>query len=246
MRQQKTHTFVLLGLGVLLGACRTSDVSIMVKALQPLDEDCRVVTDYVKGGGSLNINASSEYLLSVVMESVIEGVDREGAGGRLLSSEKENRVILTEWTRQYFVYGAGGTSKRIAEESEPLAGILEPNADTQLFMPLSMLGPTGAHTLRRLLQQSSPGVLTENRNAFIGAEIVVRFQIQGKIVSSGKKVETAAMDFPVFVYLGLPLPECTEEEKLAPVGPCGLYGGQDGFDPICCELDSTGKKCKNN
>ena len=212
---------------------------MMVRGLHPLGADCKVDTNHFVGKGALNLNASSQYLLAVAMESFIEGEDTEGAGGRLLASEKENRVILTEWTRQYFLYGAGGTSKLIAEESEPISGILEPNATTQLVMAMSMVGPSGAHEMRRLLHQASTGA-----GAHPGVEVVVRFQIRGKIVSSGRKVETPPMDFPTSVYLGKALPVCEEGQELAPVGPCGHHGGQDGVEPICCEMDPISRKCK--
>jgi hypothetical protein len=238
----KTHIFILLGLWVLVGACQTSDVSIMVSALRPLEADCKVNTEYSMAKGALNINAIREYLLSVEMESLIEGVDLEGASDHLLSSEKENRVVLTEWTRQYFIYGAGGTSKLILEEQEPMAGILEPNAASKLLIPLSMFGPSGAAAIKHLLEQRRVGA---EAGAPLGVEVVVRFRIHGKMVSSGKKVETAPIDFPVFVYLGEPLPTCAEGERLAPVGPCGLHGGQDAFIPICCVLNPSSGECGN-
>lgn len=235
---RKTYTFLfLLGFLAAQAGCRSEEVSLMIKALHPLNEDCEAQTDYTRGKGSLNLQATSAYLLSVVLESVIEGKDVEGASGRLLSSEKENRMVLTEWTRQYFLYGAQGTSRLVFEESEPLAGILEPNAAVELLMPLSMMSPAGANAVRELLWKTGK---TE-----AGAEVVVRFQIHGKMVSSGKKTQTAPMDFPLYVYFGKPLPQCEGVQVLAPVGPCGLHGGQDAFEPMCCELDLNGKKCKN-
>jgi len=244
MRRQKTKLLLVLCFGVLAGACQTENVSIMVRALHPLDADCKVDSNAFVGKGSLNLNASSTYLLSVVMESVVLGEDIEGSGGRLLSSEKENRVVLTEWTREIFVYGAAGTSKRVFKESEPLSGILEPNADTQLVVPLSMLSPASAQALKGLLQQAAGASPGEGLPP-PGMEAVVRFQMHGKLMNSGKKLETAPIDFPIFVYLGEPLPLCLEGQTLAPVGPCSLQGGQDSFVPICCELDPNSRKCKN-
>jgi|GEM_PF-1512755 len=244
--QKTTHVlfYALLFLGVGGGiACRASDASIMVTALRPLDADCKADTNHYVGRGALNLSVSSEYLLSVVIESVVEGADVEGSGGRLLSSEKENRVVLTEWKRQTFLYGAGGTSKFLIEESEPIAGILEPNAQMQLLIPVSMLGPGAARELRQVLLQAGAGLPLGAPPP--GVEVVVRFQIKGKLMSSGKKIETAPVEFPIFAYLGAPLPQCLENESLAPVGPCGLYGGQDGFQPICCELDPISRKCKS-
>ncbi|MCL2012459.1 MAG: hypothetical protein FWG75_06710 [Cystobacterineae bacterium] len=238
MRSWKIYTLFLFGLGLLMGACRAPGVSIMVSAIRPLDADCRVDREHSIARGALNINASSQYLLAVELENILEGVDIEGAGGQLLASGKENRVILTEWTRQYFIYGAEGTSRLILEESEPFSGVLEPNAETLLRVPLSMVGPLGAGEIKRVLLQAGAG-------ASVGTDMVVRFKIRGKIMSSGKKLETPSMEFPIFVYLGDELPLCAEGERLAPVGPCALHGGQDAFVPICCVLGATDGECVN-
>jgi len=212
---------------------------MMVRSLRPLDADCRVDANHFMARGALNINASFQYLIAVDLESVLEGEDVVGAHDHLLASEKENRIILTGWTRQYYLYGEGGTSKLILEEGEPIAGVLEPNASSILTIPLSMIGPVGAYTLMDLLLKSGQGEFET------GAEVVVRFQIQGKVASTGKKVETVPMEFPVVIYLGEALPTCEAGESLEPVGPCGLWGGQDSFVPNCCVLNPNSGKCAN-
>ncbi|MCL2315051.1 MAG: hypothetical protein FWC28_07375 [Proteobacteria bacterium] len=215
---------------------------MMVSAVRPLDADCHVDANRFIARGSLNLNATSTYLVAIDLESVLEGVDTEGANEHLLASGKENRIVLTELTRQYFIYGEGGTSKQILAESEPITGVLEPNSATLLTIPLSMLGSVGVSTIRELLSEVREGAGLGTEVA-VGAEVFIRFQLYGKIASTGKKVKTAPVDFPIFIYFGATLPICEDEEELAPVGPCGLYGGQDGFAPKCCVLNPTNGKC---
>jgi hypothetical protein len=200
-------------------ACVVDNSPLNIGNFRRLNEDCTVVTEFVAGGGSLDLSATSAYLVSMDLNSQTSAVpEPSGEPQTEVLNPASNEIIIDTLELDYASAGAP-----IGSETEGIHFVVSPGSIENRIV-LELFGnPAGAAALAA----ATPGSTME-----------VGVRALGK-TRSGTPVQTNRAVFPVFIFAS-GFPGCTPPAVQALTGPCGRVGGQDGTTVGCCPGDPDG------
>lgn len=213
-----------IGAGIALAvaagaACVVDDSPLQLGNFRRMTQECTVVTEWVAGGGSLDVASTSSYLIGIQMSSQTGAVPQPSSEpGTEVINPAPNEIIVD--TLEFEYASAGAT---VGSETQAIHFVVSPGSVDNLLVADLFAGPAGFATIA---------------SATSGTTVEVGVRALGK-TRSGIAVQTNQAVFPVTVY-NSGFPGCAPPSVQARTGPCGNVGGQDGTGVGCCPGGADG------
>jgi hypothetical protein len=168
--------------------------------------------------GSLDISATSAYILQFAMESTFEIINTYGTNDVIQGPQRNDFIgenILFNYSATPPVAGLPAT------DQVPINYRLPAGATTGSFLREYLITANAYQALRSSVGRGQ--VVTVN----------VTLQVRGAL-ASGQKVNSNKVTFPIQVYNSGFSGICAAGDVRIPSGPCATPGGQDGSIVGCC------------
>lgn len=219
MKGLTTAVAVVLAAGA--NSCVPNDSSIHILNAFPLSptagaQGCTALTIALYSG-SLDISATSRYLLQFQMESTFEIINTTGTTDVIQGPQRNDFIA----DAILFSYSATPPVAGLANEVVPVAFRIPAGASTGTFMQVYMIT---ANTYQALLA-------TVGRGQTVTINITI--QVRGRL-ASGQRLSSNKVTFPIQVYNSGFSGTCAVGDVRIPSGPCATPGGQDGSLVGCC------------
>jgi hypothetical protein len=171
--------------------------------------------------GSLDLAGSNQYYVSFEWESLFQPISTTISPDTIAGPQKNDFVL------DHFVFNYSSTpSLAFQTEQVDAYAILRAGASgSNSWLGISLIGPQALQVLSDHIQAGD----------FRGVELLVNFQAFGTLASSGPKISSNKVTYPINVYRSNFVQCRVAGDIRAPTGPCGAPGGQDGTLVGCCK-----------
>jgi hypothetical protein len=201
-----------------------NDVPIRVKGAHPFKTaasggGCEFDDTIFISGGSLDVSARTSYSVWFDVKNETQEIETSTNGEVIAGSSRNDFYV----SRTNFRYTA---SNGLAFQAEPenRFSVIEPGGNG-LKMGMDLIGLKASTQL--------PTSISAGAEPF---ELLVSFDLTGRFAHGGAEVTSNRVTFPITIFssgfTGCPPLADGGVDRIAPTGPCGSGGGQDG--PIGC------------
>jgi hypothetical protein len=206
--------------------CTYEDTPIRLLNARPVSGEPSACSpgDIAQYTGSLDASGQGSYLIAFNTESNIQSLSTS-TGGVSIAGPDRNDFLAKEMLLTY----TSNPALPFEQEIVPVWFVIRAGASGDgSWIIVDLLGPKAAETL-------AGGVGAEP------VQLTVSFQLAGELYS-GQKVRSSTASFPITVtnsgFAG-----CAAGDRIAPTGPCGSGGGQDGARIGCCSDPAFADVC---
>jgi hypothetical protein len=198
-----------------------NDSAIKIRGAYALSSEasadgCDINDDIEIYRGNLDLAASQNFTLMFKIISNLQVIETT-VNGEIIEPGNRNDFYGEQMVFNY----TSTPALPFTEEIVPVHFLIEPSSESQTV--LNLLAPLAVETLWNNLV---PGE---------SVELGINFLVQGRL-ASGQRLSTSSVTYPISVYKS-GFAGCPFGVRMAPTGPCGSGGGQNGSLPACC--DST-------
>jgi hypothetical protein len=214
----KTPKFALLLAVAMMGTgCMVeNDAAIKIRGAYSLsaEAECEINDDVEIYRGSLDIAAAQSFRLVFKIASNLQVIETVGSGDIIVPGNRN------DFYGEEIVFNYSSTPPlTFQEEIVPVHFVISPSSESNTV--LDLLAPVATQNLWD--------------NVVDYTELAVTFYVRGRL-ASGQRLQTSEVTYPIGVYRSA-FAGCPAGVRMAPSGPCGSGGGQNGSIVACC--DST-------
>lgn len=209
------HIVALIASALAASACVPGNGPIRVTGTFPYDDKCEA-GDVAVARGRLDLGGAGSYFVVAKIDNEALEVTTKDFRGNVISQPGANNFIAES---VQLSYSASPAISGFVTESVAYSGVIKPASEGNAW-GLNLIGPKALEKLQ--------GGWTQD------TMLSVTFSFRGHL-ESGNAAQSNPYTFPILVTNQNPaMTPCVAPSFLAPTGPCGTGGGQDGTTIKCC------------